>query len=86
MDSMQENLLMAFPDVFKEDLGKDDFIHHEIQIEVKEDVDIKPLNVMTPTIIPVHLQKAADPELKKCWGFGACGTLNCLVFKVIFCI
>ena len=34
MDSMRENLLKAFPNIFKEDLGKDDFIPHEIQIEV----------------------------------------------------
>ena len=70
MDSMRENFSKAFPDIFKEDLNEDDFILHEIQIEVKEDVDINPLNVMTPTTLPVHLRKAADLELKKCLAAG----------------
>ena len=69
--SMRKNLLKELSDVFKEDLCKDDFItEKEIKIEVKDDADIKPLNVMTPTSIPVHLLKAADLELKKCLAAG----------------
>ena len=65
---MRKHLLKYFTHVFKEDLSKDDFIKgKDINIEVRDDVSIKPHNVMTPACTPIHLRKAADTEVPCLW-------------------
>ena len=45
---------------------KEDYIRgKDIKIEVRDDVNIKPLNIMTPPGIHINLRNAADTEVKR---------------------
>merc|ERR1711954_87160 len=60
-------LIVKFKNIFKNDLDKDDVVktNEPIKIEVREDLDITPVNITNTAEIPIHLRSAAERELER---------------------
>ena len=67
MEVFRKWCLENYNDVFKNQLEWDDVIkcEKELEIFVEESDKVKPINIITPTETPIHLQKAAKRELDK---------------------
>ena len=67
LEVFREWCLKQYSYVFKDELSPDDVIkwHKELEFFMGEFDKVKPVNYMTSTETPVHLEKAASKELNK---------------------
>ena len=65
MELLKNEVLLKYPDVFKNELGPEDRIRCDPVRLTFNDKKIKSYNAMTAIEIPLHSQKAADNQLAK---------------------
>ena len=63
--ALQDELLREYSDVFTDSLQPGDKCNVDpVRIELKENTNVKPVNVKSPRDVPIQIRAAADKEIK----------------------